>query len=442
MLKLFIQVTFRCIMAFHFSSKALIAAFTICICISPSNIANAAELPTETTEWWQWRGPNRDAQVGIKGPWPVDLKETSLIRKWRVDCGDGYPGPIVSKDKVFTSETANKTDEVVKAYDRLTGKLLWSTSWKGSMSVPFFAAKNGSWIRSTPTFDGESLYVAGMRDVLVCLDATSGKERWKVDFVEKFGTALPAFGFVCSPLVDDKAVYVQAAAAFVKLDKKTGEVLWRTLQDAGGMNGSAFSSPVRTKMGGKDQIVVQSRTHLAGIDPVIGKVLWKVAINSFRGMNILTPTIDGETVFTSAYGGKAQLIRIESASDGVASKEVWNADGAEANMSSPVIYQGHAYLHLRNRRVVCVNLATGKTTWTSPKPYGDYWSMVANGDKILALDNKGILYLMEANPKEFKIIDERKISEQETWGHLAVVGNELFIREQKGLSAWEWKSAK
>ena len=86
-----------------------------------------------------------------------------------------------------------------------------------------------------------------MRDVLVCLDAASGKERWKVDFVEKFGTALPAFGFVCSPLVDDKAVYVQAAAAFVKLDKKTGEVLWRTLQDAGGMNGSAFSSPVRTK---------------------------------------------------------------------------------------------------------------------------------------------------------------------------------------------------
>ena len=67
--------------------------------------------------------------------------------------------------------------------------------------------------------------------------------------------------------------------------------------------------------------------------------------------------------------------------------------------------------------------------------------MVANGNKILALDNRGILFLMEASPKEFKIIDERKVSDEETWGHLAVVGDELFIRELKGLSAWMWKKA-
>lgn len=403
--------------------------------------SRAAENPDSnpTAEWRQWRGPNRDAKADSSVTWPGDLKESTLKRKWRVDLGDGYPGPIVTKDKVFTSETVNKSEEVVKAYGRASGKLLWEAKWKGSLSVPFFAARNGSWIRSTPAFDGESLYVAGMRDVLVCLDANTGKERWKVDFVEKFGTPLPAFGFVCSPLVDDDSVYVQAAASFVKLNKKTGEVLWRTLQDGGGMNGSAFSSPVRGKLAGKDQIVIQSRTHLAGIDPTNGKVLWKEAINSFRGMNILTPTLDGETVFTSAYGGKAHLFKVEQASGGVVSKEVWQENGAEANMSSPVIHKGHAYMHLRNKRVVCVDLATGKTTWTSPKTYGEYWSMVGNGDKILALDNRGVLFLMEANPKEFKIISERKVSDQETWGHLAVVGNELFIREQKGLSAWEWK---
>lgn len=407
--------------------------------ITPESRAAENSDSNPTAEWRQWRGPNRDAKADSSVTWPGDLKESTLKRKWRVDLGDGYPGPIVTKDKVFTSETVDKSEEVVKAFDRGTGKLLWETKWKGSLSVPFFAARNGSWIRSTPAFDGESLYVAGMRDVLVCLDANTGKERWKVDFVEKFGTPLPAFGFVCSPLVDDDSVYVQAAASFVKLNKKTGEVLWRTLQDGGGMNGSAFSSPVRGKLAGKDQIVIQSRTHLAGIDPTNGKVLWKEAINSFRGMNILTPTLDGETVFTSAYGGKAHLFKVEQASGGVVSKEVWQENGAEANMSSPVIHKGHAYMHLRNKRVVCVDLATGKTTWTSPKTYGEYWSMVGNGDKILALDNRGLLFLMEANPKEFKIISERKVSDQETWGHLAVVGTELFIREQKGLSAWEWK---
>jgi len=31
-----------------------------------------------------------------------------------------------------------------------------------------------------PAYDGDSLYVAGMRDVLVCLDAKTGKQRWRV----------------------------------------------------------------------------------------------------------------------------------------------------------------------------------------------------------------------------------------------------------------------
>jgi len=67
--------------------------------------------------------------------------------------------------------------------------------------------------------------------------------------------------------------------------------------------------------------------------------------------------------------------------------------------------------------------------------------MVSRGDKILALDNRGILYLLKANPQKLEILDERKVSEQETWGHLAVSGNELFVRELKALSAWKWQAA-
>jgi glycosyltransferase involved in cell wall biosynthesis len=73
---------------------------------------------------------------------------------------------------------------------------------------------------------------AGMRDVLVCLDAATGAERWRADFVEQFKSPLPAFGFVCSPLVVGDFVYVQAGAGFCKLDKQTGKVLWRVLTDA------------------------------------------------------------------------------------------------------------------------------------------------------------------------------------------------------------------
>ncbi|MFO0837187.1 MAG: deoxyribodipyrimidine photo-lyase [Phycisphaerae bacterium] len=55
----------------------------------------------------------------------------------------------------------------MRALNRDSGRELWQTPWAGAMSVPFLAKKNGDWIWATPACDGESLFVAGMRDVLV-----------------------------------------------------------------------------------------------------------------------------------------------------------------------------------------------------------------------------------------------------------------------------------
>ena len=54
---------------------------------------------------------------------------------------------------------------------------------------------NGDWVRSTPALDGDRLYVAGMRDVLVCLDARDGKEVWRKDFVKELDDAAAGFWF-------------------------------------------------------------------------------------------------------------------------------------------------------------------------------------------------------------------------------------------------------
>jgi outer membrane protein assembly factor BamB len=110
-------------------------------------------------------------------------------------------------------------------------------------------------------------------------------------------------------------------------------------------------------------------------------------------------------------------------------------------MSSPVVIDGHAYLHLQNKRFTCIDLKTGAQKWSS-EPFGQYWSMVAQGDRILALDQTGSLLLIKANPKQFELIDQRKISTAETWAHLAVCGDELFVRELHALAAYRWKEAK
>lgn len=387
--------------------------------------------------WPQWRGPRRDGCVAGESRWPDKLAGDSIQQSWRNPMSPSYSGPIVSETMVFVTETVGKKREVVRALDRKTGKQVWEAAWDGALSVPFFAKENGDWIRSTPAYDGESLYVAGIRDFLVCLNAETGAIRWTVNFPKEFKAPVPSFGFVCSPLVDGEFVYVQAGASFVCLDKRTGNVVWRTLTDDGGMWGSAFSSPTMAELSGRRQLLVQTREKLAGVEPASGDVLWSQEIPAFRGMNILTPTPYENSVFTSAYGGMSHLFTIRASTSEVTHAETWT-NKARGYMSSPVVIDDHLYLHLQNQRFTCINLKSGETRWTTT-PYGKYWSLVVNGDRILALDERGELLLIRANPEKFELLDTRKVSDDPTWAHLAVCGNEIFIRELNAMTKLEWK---
>jgi len=419
-------------------------AFVLMLLIAPTGLLPSESLhadePTSnklpSNTWPQWRGPSRDGIVPGDQAWPDKLDEAHLNQIWRVELGPSYSGPIVTSELVFATETRDKKTEFVRAFDRRTGEQRWEASWEGAISVPFFAKSNGDWIRATPAWDGEHLYVAGIRDVLVCFHAATGKEVWRVDFPKQFDSPSPTFGFVSSPLVLGEFIFVQAGGAFVKLNKRTGEVVWRVLEDGGGMNGSAFSSPFITQLHGTTQILVQTRTDLAGVDPELGTVLWKLEIPAFRGMNIVTPAATKAGIFTSSYGGKSLLLQPNSTEEKWTVDETWQ-NKTQGYMSSPVIVAGHVYLHLRNQRFVCINLETGKETWTT-KPYGQYWSLLAHGDKLLALDEKGELLLMQANPTEFTLLDRRTIGE-DSWAHLAVVGDEVFVRTLDALTVYRWK---
>ncbi len=416
--------------------KARLLSVALLFCASTVSFSAPSSLTTTGT-WPQWRGPERNGIV-TAAPWPESLDATHLKVVWQKTIGHGYGGPIVTKDRVFTVETLKKKQEIVRAFDRLSGEQLWERTWDGSMKVPFFAAKNGSWVRSTPAFDGDCLYVAGMRDVLVCLKALDGTVKWRVDFADKFGTPLPDFGFVCSPLVIDNAVYVQAGGGTVKLDKGTGEILWRTLNDKGGMYGSAFSSPVFCTLQGVPQLVVQTRAEMAGVDIKNGTILWRQPVPAYRGMNILTPVVLGNTIFTSTYRNASFLYRVDRSDSGFSVSEIWRDKKSQGYMSTPVVIDGKIYLHQRNRKFSCLDPVTSKVLWTSKKPFGQYWSLVANDHTILALDQKGELLLIEANPQAFTLLDRRKITKKDTWAHVAVVDDQIFVRELNAITAYRW----
>jgi outer membrane protein assembly factor BamB len=344
----------------------------------------------------------------------------------------------VLADRVIVTETVEEKFEVVRALERTTGKELWTARWEGGQKVNELGKPRGEWIRATPATDGKAVYVAGMRDLLVCLEATDGKERWRVDFVKEFGAPLPMFGMASSPQVDGDAVYTLAAAGVVRVNTKTGKVDWRTLTDAPKEEGGATSSVLVATVAGRKMVVALNRKTLALLDPESGKILWKQATPAYRNTTTLTPVQLGDSsLFISMIAGRSMRFDVSVDGDKVTAKRTWDVSQV-SYMSTPVRVGEHLYAHLETRRFACLEAKTGRVKWTSDQTFGEYWSMAVRGERILALDQKGTLYLIRPTPEKFDLIDQRKISEVDTWAHLAVCADEVFVRDLKGLTVYHW----
>ena len=401
------------------------------------SLLSAAEKPT----WPQWRGPERNGHVS-GGVWPKDLGESHLVKRWRVELPPSYSGPVVSNDRVFVTYTRDKKFEGVRALDRKDGKETWKTEWEGAMTVAGLGTSMGSWIRATPTLAGDQLIVAGMPDLLVCLGAKSGAERWRADFHARYGTPLPELGFVCSPLVVKDGIYVQTADSFVKVDRKDGKSLWRCLVRKGKgsekMSQGNYSSPDFAVINGRPQLLVADIDAIAGVEPSQGKVLWRRVLDSYDQGCILAPIVYGNGIFTSTRASRTGHYPLTYRNKQFTISDGWK-NKLVVYMSSPLVIGDVAYLHLKNGRFACINLQDGKINWISNRPFGKYCSMVWHKDRILALTNDGQLLLLHADPTRFVLVDSRKISTAETWGHLAITGQHIYIRERNAIAAYEWK---
>lgn len=390
--------------------------------------------------WSQWRGPERSG-IDTGRAWPRELSKDNLTQQWRIELGPSYSGPVVDAARIYTTATVDEKNEVVRAVDRETGETAWEASWSGAMKVPFFAARNGSWIRSTPAVADGRLFVFGMLDVLVALDAETGKELWKVDFKERYGTKAPDFGAVPSPLVDGDHVYIQAANSIVKLDSETGETVWRALAPSGKssmMSSGAFSSPAVATLGGERQLLVQTREQLAGVAIDDGAVLWRHDVPHFRGMNILTPQPYGtDGVFTSTYNGKSHFFRVGKSGEEWTCDEAWTTRDA-GYMSSPVVLGDRLYMYLQRKRLACIDLAKGESAWLSDAIGDEYWSMVAQGDRMLALSEGGELLMLADDAEGLKELGRVRVAESESWAHLAVDGDQVLVRDLDGMTAYRW----
>jgi outer membrane protein assembly factor BamB len=393
-------------------------------------------------EWPQWRGPNRDGHSPDKNllsEWDKDGPQLA----WKTPgMGKGFSSAAVADGKVFTMGERGDGQFVI-ALSAADGKPLWSTK---------FAPKGGNDPRGTPTVDGDRVYVVGGNGVLGALDAESGKIVWSKDFKKDFGAPTPGWGFCESPLVDgDRLICTPGAkeAMMVALDKKSGEVIWKsayTEKGKRGGGGAGYSSIVISNGGGVKQYVQLIGHGLIGVRAKDGKLLWNYDGVANGTANIPTPIISGDYVFgSSGYGtGSALLKLVGTGDDEVKAEEVYflEADKLQNHHGGLIlvgehIYGGHGH---NNGFPICVEMKTGKTAWSQGRGPGTGSAAVAYADgHIYFRYENGVVALVEATPKGYKLKGTFKIPNvrDPSWPHPTIVGGKLYLREQDTMYCYD-----
>src|SRR5262245_27342123 len=245
----------------------------LCFCLSSVSVTGSANIGTSTSDWPQWRGPQRNGiskETGLLKQWPAEGPK--LL--WQVnDIGDGYSTPAVVGTRIYMLSNRGFENEFVQALSTQDGKPIWTTRIGNvGNGNDFLYAK----ARSTPTVDGEFIYALSSHGDLACLEAKTGKIRWQKSLRKDFDGKPGAWAYAESPLVDGDVVVVTPGgeqATIVALNKKTGAVIWKSAVPGGDFAG--YASAIAVQGGGRKQYVQFLSKGIVVVDAKTGEFLWR-----------------------------------------------------------------------------------------------------------------------------------------------------------------------
>ena len=385
--------------------------------------------PSLADDWAQWRGPNRDgmsSESGLLSQWPDDGPALS----WRATgLGIGYSSVAVSEGRIYTLGDLGDGNFVI-AVSESDGSLAWKTRIGPSGGHKKFKGP-----RSTPTVDGDQVFVLNQHSDLVCLDKQSGDELWSRNLVEEFGgTMMSGWKYSESPLVDGDRVICTpggTSGALLALDRKSGKKIW---QSGEWTDEAGYSSVIIATIHGKRQYVQLTGASVAGVDPDSGELIWK-AKRAGKTAVVATPVVKDDVVFvTSAYSIGCNAFRIGK--DG--STEELYANTNISNHHGGVILFGQHVFGSSGGTFRCLDLESGDLSFNE-RSVGKGATVYADGHFYLRSE-KGPVALMEATTEGLKETGRFKQpdrSDQQAWAHPVVANGKLYLRDQDLLLCYD-----
>ena len=389
-------------------------------------------------DWPQWRGVDREGitrEKGLLQEWPKDGPK--LL--WKAsEIGNGYSTPSVVGGKLYVISNRDQ-DEFLLCLDTKDGKKLWSTKI-GKVGQNMGPQYPGS--RSTPTADGELVYGLASGGNLVCLDAAKGQVQWQKNLRTDFGGDMGMWAYAESPLIDGEALICSPGgktATMLALDKKTGEVIWKSAIPGGEQ--AAYSSPVIVEAGKVKQYVTFLGKGLVGVDAKTGKFLWRNDKTADQAANIPTPVVRGDLVFTSTSRNSTALIKLEAAGDGVKVNEVFT-NKEKLNSIGGEVLVGDFIYGTNQTELMCMEFKTGQVKWRNDCVGG---ASLCFGDGCLYVrgHKSGTVALVAATPEGYRErgrLEQPDRSDKDAWPHPIIANGCLYLRDQGTLLCYDIKA--
>ncbi len=347
-----------------------------------SSIALAAWVSMAIADDWpQWLGPHRD------GVW----REDGILEKfppggpkllWKTEIGIGYAGPAVAQGKVFVTDftKGEKTTlpasgftkgrfaghERVLCFDAATGRELWKVGYPVEYTMSYPAGP-----RCTPSVDGDLVFTLGAMGDLKALNTADGSEVWSKNFMTNYEAGLPVWGFAAHPLVDgDKLICLVGGSnnrLVVAFNKKTGQEIWAAESCAGDFG---YCPPMIYAFGGKRQLIIWHTRAILGLEPETGKRLWKVDFDVRSALTAPTPRQVGtDQLFVTSFYNGSMLLKVSADKAEV----VWKSQARgerptqttdlSSIMPTPVVRDNYIYGICSYGQLRCIEAATGKRIW-------------------------------------------------------------------------------
>ena len=394
--------------------------------------------------WPQWRGPGRDGiskETGLLPQWPAEGPK--LL--WHLDdIGDGYSTPAVVEDQIYLISNEGMDNEFVQALDVENGEQIWAARLGNVGHPDQDPPYPGS--RSTPTVDGDMLYALGSDGDLVCMEAETGRARWRKNLRRDFGGEYGKWAYAESPLVDGDVLVCTPGgeeATLVALNKHTGDVIWKAQVPGGDKAG--YASAIVVNAGGVKQYVQFLEEGLVGVDAKTGKFLWRYGRTGQSPANIPTPVAEGQYVYSASGRGGGALVKLSVDGEKVDVEEVYYDRKLPTSIGGSVLVGDYLY-GTSGPTMVCVDFKTGDIKWTKERGVAPASICYADGNLYLHGERTGELALVEATPEEYRERgrftppNQPDRGNSQAWTYPVVADGRLYIRDMGTLWCYNVKA--